>query len=103
RILTSGQAKSAFEGRETIIQMREHAKGRIEILPGGGIRPDNVIELLDYTGCDQIHLSMTRRCADDSISANPDIRFGSQLPSSESIYSLADREKIAAIVHQVNS
>lgn len=103
RILTSGQAKSAFEGRETIRQMREHARGRIEILPAGGISPDNVIELLAFTACDQIHLSMMKRCIDDSISANENIRFGSQLPASESFYSLADREKIAAIVHQVNS
>lgn len=103
RVLTSGQEKSAAQGRETIRRMVEYAAGQIEILPAAGIRTANVSDLLEYTGCDQIHLSMMRSCTDDSTSANPKIRFGGQPPAPESIYSLADREKIAAIVQQVNS
>lgn len=103
RLLTSGQERSALEGRETIRQMREYAAGQIEILPAAGISSGNVKELLEYTGCDQVHLSMMRTGADDSTSSNSKVHFGGKLPSSESIYSLADRKKIAAFVHQVNS
>ncbi len=37
RILTSGRAKTALEGAAEIRRTRERARGRIEILTGGGI------------------------------------------------------------------
>jgi len=40
RILTSGGQKSAPEGIETILAMHEAAKGKIQIMPGGGIKPE---------------------------------------------------------------
>jgi copper homeostasis protein len=50
RILTSGtpwgQNKGALDGREKIQQMIERARGRIEIIIGGGIDPGNVGEIL---------------------------------------------------------
>ena len=57
RVLTSGGAKSALEGVARIRQLVEKADGRIEILPGGGIRDHNVEAVVRQTGCDQIHLS----------------------------------------------
>lgn len=60
RILTSGQAPSAAGpggGAERIRALVERAAGRIEILPGGGIRADNAREILRIPGIDQIHSS----------------------------------------------
>lgn len=44
-ILTSGQTKSAIEGIENISELVKQAKGRIVIMPGGGVRSSN-LELL---------------------------------------------------------
>lgn len=55
RVLTSGQRPTASEGAELIADMLQHADGRIEILPGSGVRPDNVIALLEQTGASQVH------------------------------------------------
>lgn len=55
RVLTSGGAATALEGAEEIAKLIRAARGRIEILPGGGIAPDNVQELIRRTGCTQVH------------------------------------------------
>jgi copper homeostasis protein len=55
RILTSGQRPTAMEGAGLIRELIERAAGRIEILPGAGVRSDNVAELVRLTGCTQVH------------------------------------------------
>ena len=57
RILTSGGVATAFEGRSEIAKLVAAARGRIEILPGGGVRPHNAEQLLRDTGCSQLHAS----------------------------------------------
>jgi copper homeostasis protein len=57
RILTSGGKKAALEGVGRLRALAERAAGRIEILPGGGIREHNVEAVVRQTGCDQVHLS----------------------------------------------
>src|SRR5690348_7055655 len=54
RVLTSGQQQNSLEGADLIKRLVEHANGRIEILPAGGIRPNNVKEVLRRTGCRQV-------------------------------------------------
>ncbi len=44
-ILTSGQTKSAIEGIEQLCELVKLSKGRIVIMPGGGVRSSN-LELL---------------------------------------------------------
>jgi copper homeostasis protein len=55
RILTSGGAKTAAEGVVELSTLHQLARDRIEILPGGGIRGDNVASLIRGTGIRQIH------------------------------------------------
>ena len=55
RALTSGQAASAPAGAATIRAMREYAAGRIQILPGCGVNPDNAAAQLEQTGFYKIH------------------------------------------------
>jgi copper homeostasis protein len=59
RVLTSGQAASAPLGAPLIRRLVEHAAGRIEILPGAGIRPENVALMLAQTAATQIHGSFS--------------------------------------------
>lgn len=57
RVLTSGQASSAWEGRETLKHMVKHAQGQIRILAGGGIHAEIIPNLCKVTGVEEIHLS----------------------------------------------
>ncbi len=55
RILTSGCEATASAGAGLISELLRAAGGRIEILPGGGINAATVGELLEKTGCTQVH------------------------------------------------
>ncbi len=55
RILTSGGAATAPAGAATIRNLIEQADGRIGILPGSGITPDNLTALLERTGATEFH------------------------------------------------
>ncbi len=55
RVLTSGQAASAFEGLELISRLLETAQGQIVIMPGGGV--EKYLKAILKTGLQEIHLS----------------------------------------------
>jgi len=63
RVLTSGQQDdvSTPNALDLVRRLREQTLGRIEILPGGGVRPHNVVEVIRRTGCNQIHGSFRSR------------------------------------------
>jgi copper homeostasis protein len=57
RILTSGQVPNATDGKELIRQLVNKAGDRIIIMPGSGVRSNNIRELADYTGAKELHSS----------------------------------------------
>jgi len=58
RILTSGQQPGAPAGIELIAQLNRVADNRIIIMPGSGVRTDNVRQLAEQTGCVELHSSL---------------------------------------------
>ncbi|WP_018612028.1 copper homeostasis protein CutC [Segetibacter koreensis] len=58
RILTSAQKTKAPEGTELIKQLIEAAKGRIIIMPGSGVRKENIRDLAEKTGATEFHSSV---------------------------------------------
>lgn len=99
RVLTSGQAANAIAGAVTIREMLEYADGRIDILPGGGIRPDNALELLAQTGCTQLHSSCSSLRSDRSSLANPNISFRGS--NGEDMYPCCDEDKIHKLLSAI--
>jgi copper homeostasis protein len=57
RILTSGQRASAAHGASLISGLISQSKGRITIMPGGGINEKNIGVLRKTSGADEFHLS----------------------------------------------
>lgn len=57
RILTSGQAATAIEGKDLLKTLVEKANRRITILAGAGINPVNVSEIINYTKVNEVHAS----------------------------------------------
>lgn len=84
RIMTSGRATTAWEGREVIAELQEQCGRRVEILPAGGVEPDNVRQLLQLTGCTQVHGSFRRYREDPA------------WPVADSRYGVTDRQLVAA-------
>jgi copper homeostasis protein len=60
RVLTSGGAKNVVEGTAVLKDLVAQAEGKIEILAGGSVRADNVVELVKSTGVTQVHSSANR-------------------------------------------
>lgn len=58
RILTSGQQPTAPEGMELIAKLVEAAAGRITIMPGSGVRKENIRMLAERTGAVELHSSL---------------------------------------------
>ena len=58
RILTSGQQPGAPEGVELIAQLNKTADHRIIIMPGSGVRKENIKMLAEKTGCTEFHSSL---------------------------------------------
>jgi copper homeostasis protein len=58
RILTSGQQPAAPLGMELIKQLIDIADERIVIMPGSGVRKENIRELAEKTGAHEFHSSL---------------------------------------------
>jgi copper homeostasis protein len=58
RILTSGQQPSVVDGVELVAALQQKAADRIIIMPGSGVRPDNIKMLAEKTGCVEFHSSL---------------------------------------------
>ena len=58
RILTSGQQPSVVDGVELVAQLNKKADERIIIMPGSGVRIDNIKMLAEKSGCLEFHSSL---------------------------------------------
>jgi copper homeostasis protein len=58
RILTSGQKPTAPEGIDLITELNRIGGHRILIMPGSGVRKDNIKLLAQKTGCTEFHSSL---------------------------------------------
>ena len=66
RILTSGQKADAVQGIPLIAELVKRAAGRIIIMPGAGVNPGNAREILQKTGCAEIHSSARKTSSDNN-------------------------------------
>lgn len=58
RILTSGQKPTVSEGIDLIAELNKKADDRIIIMPGSGVRKENIKMLAEKTGCVELHSSL---------------------------------------------
>ena len=97
RVLTSGLAPDVYYGIDVIREMMDFAQGAIQILPGAGVNLKNVDKIIEFTGCDQIHVARFRQYTDPSTANNRDIFYGGALYPPEDRYDVIDGDYIAAI------
>ncbi|MBP6827888.1 MAG: copper homeostasis protein CutC [Saprospiraceae bacterium] len=89
RVLSSGQAPSAFEGRFLLKKIVEQAGGRIGIMPGAGISADNIHEIATVTGAQEFHFTGKKKV----------VQGGEDIPGLEEWYWESD----AALIRQIMS
>lgn len=60
RILTSGGAPNVQQGCATLQQLRQAASNRITIMAGGGLNRDNLRQVVEVSGVEELHGSFRR-------------------------------------------
>ena len=100
RVLTSGQQPSVLQGENLLMELRTQARGRIIVLPGGGLRTDNVLPFIRRTGFREIHFTPRKARFDPSGGSRPTLSFGLPVFPADQIYGDVDRKKLADIIHQ---
>lgn len=86
RILTSGQQSSAVVGAEIIGQAIEKFGHRIKIMPGGGIKSGNILEVAGLSGAEEFHMTAKKWVPSDA-------KFKSQVPMN-SLQGIPEYERI---------
>jgi copper homeostasis protein len=66
RILTSGGRADVIQGAATLRKWVERADGRLEIMPGGGIRVENLPDLHRAVGARSYHASLQAPLASET-------------------------------------
>lgn len=57
RVLSSGQAETAYAGRGLLQKLVEYAAGRVVVMPGAGISAGNIRAIADLTGATEFHFT----------------------------------------------
>ena len=96
RILTSGQKPTALEGADLIAGLIEQAAGRIIIMPGSGVRSDNIIAIAEKTTAVEFHTSAR-------ISKAGNMNYTNQTMNEELRSVAVDTEEIKNIVKLLRS
>jgi copper homeostasis protein len=101
RILTSGQCDTVWEGLPLIRRLVDYAGDRIQIMPGGGIKPYHFDDVIAKTGCRHIHLAAWKSQIDESTRRRPEVTFGGALYPPEDRYDVTDRTVVAELARRL--
>lgn len=97
RILTSGQRSTAVEGISLIRQLVARSAGRIAIMPGSGVKEQNIVEIIRETGVSEIHIHPDRK-EPSSMTYHQDKVYMGTPDASEYEYAITDRIRVATLV-----
>jgi copper homeostasis protein len=85
RILTSGQQPAAPDGVGLIAELNKKADERIIIMPGSGVRKENIKMLAEKTGCKEFHSSLRGKAGSKMTFIHPAFADSSESYANNSI------------------
>jgi copper homeostasis protein len=98
RVLTSGGASTAAEGADAIRSLVKAAGTRLIVVAGGGIREENVAELVRRSGVREIHIRGTRLRHTTMAPLNARVRLRKNLPDDEGDWEETDEARVRTFV-----
>lgn len=104
KLLTSGQKKTALEGRSVIrelVEMSQRSEQAVKIIAGCGINALNLEAILKETKCEEFHASCRTLKNSKMLFKNDEISMGSNAIDEYSI-SFASKEKVKELVDIFN-
>ena len=100
RILTSGREPSAPAGEEMIKRCVQ--VGAVEVLAGGSVRAENVQELIQNTGCRQVHFTCHTKQSDPSV-RGAKLSFGSPNIAEDEKFPIIDTKRLAGLIRLIRT
>jgi len=97
RILTSGQKATALEGLDTIKKLVASSAGRIDIMAGSGVNPENACKFIE-AGVQALHFSAKKIKPGRMIYRNPEVPIMQTDAMSDYDLVGVDEEKIRKMV-----
>jgi copper homeostasis protein len=100
RVLTSGGAATALEGADSIARLVDQARGRIIVMAGGGVRENNVREIIARTGVSEVHarISAVIHPVSPAPGADRAVRLRKPLPEDENAWEELDEARMRALI-----
>ena len=98
RILTSGQQPDAVQGIPLIKELVRRAGDRIIVMPGCGVREDNIIRIEAETGAKEFHTSARSIIYSGMEYRSKNVPMGSRVVTSEFETMQTDRSKVARFI-----
>lgn len=103
RLLSSGRRPSAADGAQLLKKVYERTNKSVELLPGGGVRPNNAAHIAAVTGCGQLHFSCHKLIEDKSALGNPELSFDCAKPEFPGAASVIDCKKLESTIELIKS
>ena len=97
RLLSSGQQPSAEAGAEFLAELVEQALGRIIIMPGAGVNPQNIAYIEQKTAATEFHSTAAVNLIDCAYRGT-DVSFAAY-PDREGIIRHSAREVVSELVN----
>lgn len=94
RLLSSGQKPTAIEGISLLKELQNLSKGKLEVMPGGGINLENALNFKE-AGFKSIHLSATTK--KQLLNQKPKVSMHSDVFFEEGIVATSNKETIKKI------
>ena len=101
RILTSGLEPNAVKGIPMLKELVQQADGRIVIMPGCGVNPENIMQIAEETGATEFHFSGRSSYESGMIYRNPKVSMGGTVKIEEYQKDVTDPEIVKAAVAEL--
>ncbi|MFL5613927.1 MAG: copper homeostasis protein CutC [Gemmatimonadaceae bacterium] len=101
RVLTAGGAATAAEGAAALATLVRHAGSRLTVMAGGGVREQNVREIVSVSGVREVHVRLTRLTVGEEPPVRRDLRVRRSLPEDEAAWEETDEQRVRSFVAAV--
>jgi copper homeostasis protein len=101
RILTAGGLSTAADGAAALAKLVRRAGSRLVVMAGGGVREENVRDLVSVSGVREVHVRLTRLTCGEAPLARHRLRVRKPLPEDEAAWEETDEDRVRSFVRAV--